>query len=296
MAETTVFASETAIQEVRALARDFGAIVDPVVVADRSNLVLRLDPLPLVARVAMATSTVRVGMAWLRREMEIAEFLAHADVLVTRPSERLPAGPHERAGLIISFWQRETLIASSADPRAAGEGLAAVHAALVRYPHSTLPLWGGVEEARVVYGRAKERNVFDDDEVRRMEAAWERGERIIEETPSRSASFQAVHGDAHIGNVLATERGAVWTDWEDAFVGPIEWDIACLRSRAALFGEDVQLIEAMTAAYSAPYNRALVEDLALLRNLQVIPWLAIFAEREPELIGRMRARIARLPP
>jgi hypothetical protein len=32
-----------------------------------------------------------------------------------------------------------------------------------------------------------------------------------------------------------------------------------------------------------------------VRNVQVIPWLAVFAERHPELLPRMRARIAALP-
>jgi hypothetical protein len=38
------------------------------VLADRSNLVLALDPLPLVARVAMATSSTRVGAWGIRGE------------------------------------------------------------------------------------------------------------------------------------------------------------------------------------------------------------------------------------
>jgi len=125
--------------------------------------------------------------------------------------------------------------------------------------------------------------------------ASSRATRIVESARARSASFQAVHGDAHIGNVMATERGAIWTDWEDAFVGPIEYDIACLRSKADLFGEERDAIDAMLAAYGADYDRALATDLGLVRNVQVIAWLALFAERQPELLPRMRARIDRLP-
>jgi thiamine kinase-like enzyme len=120
-------------------------------------------------------------------------------------------------------------------------------------------------------------------------------ERIVSSARARSASFQAVHGDAHIGNVLATDRGAVWTDWEDAFVGPIEFDLACLRSKADLFGEEREAIEAMFDAYDRPYDVELVRELGLVRNLQVIVWLAVFAERHPDLAPRMRARIERLP-
>ena len=107
--------------------------------------------------------------------------------------------------------------------------------------------------------------------------------------------MQTVHGDAHLGNVLSTARGPVWTDWEDAFFGPVEWDLACLRSKAELFGEERDAIDEACASYDAPLARDLVRDLALVRTLQVIPWLAIFAERQPELFPRMRARLAKLP-
>ena len=95
--------------------------------------------------------------------------------------------------------------------------------------------------------------------------------------------------------MLATERGVPWTDWEDAYVGPIELDLAALRSRAELFGEDREAIDAMTSAYGVELDRDLVKDLGLVRNLQVIPWLAVFAERDPSLLVRMRARIEHLP-
>jgi hypothetical protein len=269
----------------RELAKELGlADAAPVVVADRSNMVLRVGA--VIARVAMATSMVRIGMAWLRREVEIARFLAVRDVGVTRPI----AGPFERSGYVISFWEAENVHASP-DPAAAGAELRRAHSALAGYA-GDLPLWGGFEEARQVLARGQAR--MTDAERDRMKRAWDRAERIVADAKGRSASFQAVHGDAHIGNVLATDRGVLWTDWEDAFVGPVEFDLACLRSRADLFGEDREAIEAMTAAYG-DYDPDLVRDLGLVRNVQVIPWLAVFAERDPELLPRMRARLARLP-
>ncbi|AKU98809.1 hypothetical protein AKJ09_05473 [Labilithrix luteola] len=290
---------DLAIDEVRRLAAELEFPARPELLADKSNLVLRLIPeepheRPLVARVAMATSMVRVGMEWLKREIEVSRFLAGDGVSVTRPSTRIEPGPHERNGLVISFWELEDLLAARVDPGAAGAELARAHRSLVKYPKSKLPLWGGFDEAREVHARAVRNASFDERERRTLEDAWHRAEDIIRSAPSRTASFQAVHGDAHIGNVLATSRGAVWTDWEDAFLGPVEWDMACLQSRLVLFGEERASIEAMTAAYDAPYDRDLARDLGLVRNVQVIVWLAVFAERQPELLERMRARIARL--
>lgn len=289
------FTAERAIREVRALARELGISAEPVVVAERSNLVLRLDGERLVARVALATSAARVGMEWFRREVEVTRFLSERGALVTRPSTRIDAGPFERAGLVVSFWELEDVVAERAQPRPAGAGLAAAHRLLASYPTDRLPTWGGFEEARQVLARVRHGSAFDERELARLDAAWERAERIVESARSRTASFQAIHGDAHIGNVLATARGAVWTDWEDAFVGPVEFDIACLRSRADLLGEDRAAIDAMIEAYDQPWDRDLVRDLGLVRNVQVIPWLALFAERQPELLPRMRARLDRLP-
>lgn len=268
-----------------ALARELGlADAMPVTVADRSNLVLRIGD--VIARVAMATSMVRVGMAWLAREVSVSRFLAEQGVGVTRPI----AGPFEREGLVISFWELED-VRGEPDPVLAGRALRRAHDVLADYAEP-LPLWGGFEEARQVLDRAMK--AMRADERSRVARAWDLAEATVAGARRRSRSFQAVHGDAHPRNVLATARGVLWTDWEDTFLGPVEFDLACVRSRAFLFGEEIEVTEAMCAAYGA-YDEDLVRDLGLVRNVQVIPWLAIFAERDPELLPRMRARIAALP-
>jgi hypothetical protein len=286
------FSIDDAIRSVRAAAADRGLDCAPVLIADRSNVVLRLDPHPIVARVAMATSMVRIGMEWLRREVDVARFLHQHGAAVTRPCEQIDPGPIERDGLVISFWQLET-IEGTVDPSQAGARLASLHRQLRGF--TAVPEWGGWEEARRVLARARSSPFLDRGSLLRLERAWEHGETIVLGARARTASFQAVHGDAHLGNVLSTARGAVWTDWEDAFAGPVEWDLAALRSRADLFGDDRDAIDSACAAYDAPYDRALLTDLTLCRNLQVIPWLAVFAERDPSLAPRMRARIDRLP-
>ena len=223
-----------------ALALERGLDVSsPLVLADRSNLVLALGP-SVVARVAMATSLARVGTAWLRREVEVSRFLDARAVGVTRPID----GPFERAGFVISFWERENLRPEAPDPDAAGRVLRSAHLALADYD-GALPEWGAFEEARAVLARARGNGMLAPTEIALIDRAWESAERIVLGARARSASFQAVHGDAHIGNVLATDRGVLWTDWEDAYIGPVELDIAALRSRADLFGEDREIIDAI---------------------------------------------------
>ena len=191
--------------EVRKLALSLGVECDPVLVADASNLVLRLAPHPIVARVAMATSMVRAGVAWLEREVLIARFLDQRGGAVTRPSRRLDPGPFERGGLVVSFWELETELPHGPDPRRAARELGKLHREL-RELSQPVPEWGAFQEMRAVHERMHASPSFTPAERRRVEAAWGRAEEVVASSRARSARFQIVHGDAHIRNVMQTER------------------------------------------------------------------------------------------
>jgi thiamine kinase-like enzyme len=244
----------------------------------------------------MATSLVREGMTWLEREVEISKFLHTRGGAVTVPSRHLPCGPFERAGLVISFWEREEVLEEPADPELAGKELCKLHALLRHFPIHTHEPWGAFREARVVFERAQQSPLLEATARNRIVKAWQRAERIVETSLQRTQSLQIVHGDAHLRNVMATRRGVLWTDWEDAFVGPVEWDVACVRSRLELFGEERDAILRLCAAYGSHLDEDLIQDLGFVRNLQVILWLNVFAERDSSLIARMHARLAHLPP
>jgi Ser/Thr protein kinase RdoA (MazF antagonist) len=285
--------AERAIALSRALAASLGIDCAPRVLADRSHVVLALDPHPVVARVAVATSTTRVGFAWLAREIAIAAHLYAAGVPATRPTTEMDPGPHVVEEAIVTLWHRETG-APHLDARLAGARFAEVHRALARFDTARLPLWGVMEEARAVMPRATSNGLLDAGEVRRLEAGWARSEALMASARTRTVSFQAVHGDAHLGNVFATTRGPLWTDWEDACVAPLEWDLATLVARNVMFGEETEVLADVLAGYDHDYDRDLARELVGLRNLQVIPWLVVFAERQPELLARARMRLARV--
>ncbi len=52
----------------------------PIVLRDRSNLLVQLAPAPIVARVAAATATMRRGTAWLSREVDSMPAEGYANV------------------------------------------------------------------------------------------------------------------------------------------------------------------------------------------------------------------------
>lgn len=285
--------SERAIELSRALAMRLGLECTPRVLADRSHVVLAFEPHPIVARVAVATSTTRVGVAWLAREIAIAAHLHDAGVPATRPTTEVDSGPHVIEEAIVTLWHRETAI-PDLDARLAGARFAEVHRALARFDAAQLPEWGVMHEARAVLPRATSSGLLEAGEVRRLEEAFARSEAIVTSARARTVSFQPVHGDAHLGNVFATTRGPLWTDWEDACVAPLEWDLATLVARNVMFGEETEVLADVLAGYDHDYDRDLARELVGLRNLQVIPWLVVFAERQPELLARARMRLARV--
>ena len=94
---------------------------------------------------------------------------------------------------------------------------------------------------------------------------------------------QPIHGDAHLGNVLA---GGRWLDFDEACLGPPEWDLACLRHRAVVFGEIRDEIESALAAYG-DYDEAAVAACDPLVVLFTAMWSLV---AQPEH-SRTRARL-----
>ena len=76
-----------------------------------------------------------------------------------------------------------------------------------------------------------------------------------------------VHGDPHLGNVLITSSGPLWTDWEPACVGPLEWDHSCLPG---------------TSAVSPIVDQEMLALLRDLRSVCVAVWCWADPDRAPE--------------
>jgi hypothetical protein len=235
------------------LARAHGLRVDdPVVLRDLSNVIIHLRPSPVVARVAAATAEARRGAVdWLQRDLDVASFLASRGAPVAAPADELPPGPHEHDGITVTFWRHV-----EHDPQAAH-----------------------LDEAADLGDRVEAAGQLD-----RADAALLR-ERIDRVRPLLSESGvpqQALHGDAHAGNVLVTAAGPVWTDLEDTCRGPLAWDLACLvASSRVLGGGDPARDEGALAAYGA--DGLDLEALIEARALQAVGWGLFVAQRRPEL-------------
>jgi aminoglycoside phosphotransferase (APT) family kinase protein len=102
---------------------------------------------------------------------------------------------------------------------------------------------------------------------------------------------QALHGDAHLGNVMVTSTGPLWGDWEESWRGPTAWDIAALEHRRRVFGDLDAEIGAALAAYG-PYDDAAVEAWGDVVTVWAAAWGVFFARERPDWGDGARRRLA----
>ena len=249
----------------------------------------------MVARVATGTVSVRRGSAWLARELAVSAHLCAAGAPVVPPSSVLSPGPHSRGGFDMTLWEYVSELDEPGDPRLAGRALRECHEALDEFEGS-LPVLGALEETVRLASRLSENGALSSDDCQMLRRASERSFRRIEASGLR---MSPVHGDANLSNALNTPAGPLWTDWEDAFLGPREWDLACLVTRSRVLGEGVGRAEGALEAYDWVLDDELLDLLVEARALQVTVWLAfgslsISAEtiRLEERLAWLRARDA----
>lgn len=231
------------------LARRLGLTFDKATVLGQGmNVLVHLEPAPVVARVTR--------LAHLVRPLEsLAGGVAFAKALGGRavpPSTLIDPGPHLEAGRYVTFWTY--LTGRPASPSDAGAALRAFH-----------------EDASAYRGRLRSVDPRPD-ALRIADLVGGEPAEILRKAANRlvppALSQQAIHGDAHFENVLAS---GVWQDFDEACVGPREWDIASMIHRWAVFGELEQEMRAALKAYGV-YDADAVEALQPLVALSIAAW------------------------
>jgi aminoglycoside phosphotransferase (APT) family kinase protein len=245
--------------------------VEPRVLADGSNVLVHLAPAPVVARVAAATALARAGAATFSRDLAVAAHLVSAGVPVVAPSAELPPGPHRRDGRALSFWTFVRHEAGAVGPAEFAGLLAGLHAALRTFP-GDLPAAPPLDVAPIA-ARLRGHPIAPDALLADLLAD---AERLTAELAASPLPRQALHGDAHPGNLLHTPGGPVWTDFEDTWRGPVAWDLACLAHTGRLAGR------AAVAAYPDRPDPALLRPFLAARRVQGVAWSLLFAARDPD--------------
>jgi hypothetical protein len=224
---------------------------DAVVLAGGSNVLVHLKPTPVVARVMTATAVLHDDVeSWLAREVAVAAFLAERALAVS-PTRLLPPGPHQRDGLWMTLWNYVRHDASGSSPGAAelGDSLRRLHAALAEFAGELEPLRGIQQWLERLLDELRPAPGLSSTDIESLRAG------LHELTPrvfDSSQPAQALHGDTGISNLLRTDKGLLWNDFEDVCSGPVEWDVAGLVSSARARGHGEAFIAEVLQAYGGP--------------------------------------------
>jgi thiamine kinase-like enzyme len=89
--------------------------------------------------------------------------------------------------------------------------------------------------------------------------------------------------------LLNTTQGILWVDWEDTFLGPVEWDLACLVASPYVFNTDLEKAEAALQAYGSVVDPEILQNCIAARTFISVVWSVIL--QRPELRSEQQARL-----
>ncbi len=234
---------EIPIRAAREVAMAHGVVSDRCeILQNGSTLVLRLGE-SLVARVIRDVDGPRQGSEWFVRENAVAQYLARQGAPVIPMHPELPPGPHVHLGHTLNFWQFVSVTDLEPEPRAIGRTLFQCHD-LLRGFDGDLPELAILTESMALLDTYKEGGQFSRATIELLRGRLSSSIHALAKYP-----YQPLHGDAHPGNLLNTTIGLLWTDWEDTFLGPAEWDLASIIWNARILDENNAHADGILAAY-----------------------------------------------
>jgi hypothetical protein len=280
---------ESAIRAATETARAHGIVPDRCeILQNGSTLVLRLTD-SLVARVVQDLDGPRQGTGWFARENAVAQHLAANGAPVIPMHPEIPPGPHERLGYPINFWQYVQRVEEEPDAAEAGRAMFRCHEVLRSLPDD-LPHLELLSETFGVLDTVEQRGLFSTETIGLLRGRLRSSSAALEHFP-----HQPLHGDAHMGNLMNTTIGLLWTDWEDTFSGPMEWDLASVIWNARVLEEDQATADAVLEAYreaGGSIDEEAMKHAMIARAVVMTAWYPILypdpgAERRERLKRRL---------
>ncbi|HWI88450.1 MAG TPA: aminoglycoside phosphotransferase family protein [Sphingomicrobium sp.] len=237
---------------------------EPKILNLAHHTTVHLSPTPIAARICGAS----IGSdAKLRRELQVARHLASRGAPTVRPASTISAGPYFENGCAITLWEfvsgrpPET----AADTMRAAQALQRVHTALQGAPRPLPSFTVAFDSCERILSNPPQSELLDSSDRVFLQTIYTE---LREQLSRRELDLRPLHGDAHLGNVLLTNPGAVWMDLDDVCTGPLEWDVACLPGEAW--------------AEFPGIDRELVQLLNALRRVCVTVWCWADSDRSSE--------------
>jgi hypothetical protein len=232
------------------------AVDDAVVLSDSNRLVVRLTPCDVVARIARVGYQVFSGAGAADREVEVVQRLADADGPVAVLEPRVGPRVFVRDGFEFALWTYfEPVQSRERAPKDYAHSVERLHEAMrrvdVQRPHFT----DRVDDVqRWVARRDVTPDLSDEDRELLVDILGSLRRSIVD----RGAPEQLLHGEPHPWNVLDTEKGPLFVDFENCVRGPVEFDLGWVPMEVSerypgvdedLVGECRGLVLAIVAAH-----------------------------------------------
>jgi Ser/Thr protein kinase RdoA (MazF antagonist) len=230
------------------VAHQLGLKVDePQLIQETNHTVVWLRPYPIIAKVGTRGDSAEA----LLREHDVASALAVKGAPIAPPWPETGAMRDRETGLVVTLWSRlDHDPNATSDGASVGQSLHRLHGALGECDLALPSFRDGLERTKTA--------LFDDLRIAAL-APSDRGflraafTDLMSRLDARTFPEQRLHGEPQRGNYLLTPNGLRWIDFEDACIGPVEWDLAFLPADGvALFrGIDVDLLALLQSLNSA---------------------------------------------
>ena len=249
-----------------------------------NNAVFRLVRQSVVVRV-----TLTDGLAYRAHAAVAAgRMLAAHGIPAVRPLLGIP-NPLHIDGRAVSFWRE--VVDTGAAPTAVQ--LSSVITLLHRLPIAgvRLPNWNPISDLRSRIADMRGWDRSDVDFLSRRCGAVESALAALDYPLPTSV----IHGDAHLGNMIATPAGPVLCDLDTACVGPREWDLVPLAVGQLRFGRTEDVHRQFADAYGVDITTW--PGFPVLRELRELKLATVGlpnAHLNPEVGFELRLRLRSL--
>ena len=229
-----------------------------------NNAVYRLERHPIIVRITLTPGLRRRALA----AVEAARLLDRHRVPVVQPAQGVPQIVHVGEH-VVTFWLR----AADTGRTPTVPELARLLRRLHRVPAAgaALPRWDPVTDLRTRIHDARSRGWPGADLdllARRCDAVEGALSTVRYQLPE-----SVIHGDAQVGNLIATPGGVIWCDLDTACVGPREWDLVPVAVRQLRFRHQADQHRQLAEAYGFDVTRW--PGFPVLRELRELKLAAV---------------------
>lgn len=285
LVDRTRRATQAALEAGRAL----GLRTDrATVLHDVFSVVVHLEPAPVVARVPVVLPpgyTPELERTRQQRELDVVAWLDAQGVPVVPPSPLVPRAPVRHGEFPMTFWELADVAADHQPYSGVAIAKSAeLHAGLLGY-RAPLPFLAPFNEAGPgMFAALEESELLSAADIDRARAEYASLRTVLADPGTFGARYpdatvQTVQGDGPSHNVIRTNSGIRFSDFEDVSLGPVEWDLAMLGPEAVAEYDDAAV--AVGLRPTDPQVQQLMDTARALQFIScatLVPQLPILAE------------------